>query len=241
MKIIWSRKLNGDFGAITSGAIFCLFIFATSAFSQSKPLEGGVEQSQVTVVPQVAPSLPQQNMIPLNINQQQFQGQVQQGQNAVSSPMRPLQQSVQQNNFNAQQGFLQGQQSCAPPTMLQGQTMQSPPQKNFQMAGVSGGEEAFGCLGCVIDKFGTVENVYPESDLNRYQIVPGDRVLGINGHFFDGKTFPSECLGVPGTMIYLDILHMGNPIQASVHRVDSRDLAGRASYYKHWADKTRRW
>ncbi|MDR3616788.1 MAG: hypothetical protein P4L53_24745 [Candidatus Obscuribacterales bacterium] len=225
-----------------------------AAFAQTAPLKAGIEQYQMQnlppplpppLQPMPAPVQMQPNMLPANINQNQFQGGMQQGQNGYGQQGQPLQQSVQQSNFNMQygQGFQpnmqQGFAQQQPPPMFQGNAQAAPPM--IQMGGVQGGEEAFGCLGCVISPHGVVIKIYPESDLNRFQIAPDDRVVGINGHPFDGRTFPSECLGLPGSIIGLTILHFGMPMDVQVHRVDSRELAGHASYYKHWAQKTRQW
>lgn len=238
--------------------LFTLYLFVCSpgAFAQSEPLKAGIEQNQLRDQPPPPPppfpppppppqGMPPPNMLPANVNQNQFLGGMQQGQNGFAAPGPPLQGATQQSNFNFQygQGFQpnmqQGFAQQQPPPMFQGNAQAAPPM--LQMGGVQGGEEAFGCLGCVISPQGIVIKIYPESDLNRFQIQPDDRVLGINGHPFNGKTFPSECLGVPGSIIALTILHFGMPMDVQVHRVDSRELAGHASYYKHWAQKTRQW
>jgi hypothetical protein len=236
--------------AILSTLLFGVCV--DTVLAQTAPLKAGIEQYQMQNQPQ-PPSLQRMpdpvqmppNMLPANINQSQFQGGMQQGQSGYAQQGQPFQQSAQQSNFNMQygQGFQpnmqQGFAQQQPPNMFQGGAQAAPPM--IQMGGVQGGEEAFGCLGCVISPQGMVIKIYPESDLNRFQIVPDDRVVGINGHPFDGRTFPSECLGLPGSLISLTILHFGMPMDVQVHRVDSRELAGHASYYKHWAQKTRQW
>ena len=247
-------QIRAQLQKILLAVLLCGACTSTS-FAQSPSLRAGIEQTQVNEQPPppppqaplqpLIPPMQMQPMLPANVNQNQFQGGMQQGQNGYAPPGQPYQGGAQQSNFNFQygQGFQpnmqQGFAQQQPPPMFQGNAQAAPPM--IQMGGVSGGEEAFGCLGCVISPVGIVMKIYPESDLNRFQIQPDDRVVGINGHPFNGKTFPSECIGVPGSLIYLTILHFGMPMDVQVHRVDSRELAGHASYYKHWANKTRQW
>lgn len=96
-------------------------------------------------------------------------------------------------------------------------------------------DETYGVLGAKIaSQTGVFITIYPQSDLNRFDVRVGDRVVGIEGHRYRGQTFPQECLGAPGTTIKLDILSSQtrtlNTIE--VRRVDSRELSVVHKYYR---------
>jgi predicted metalloprotease with PDZ domain len=157
----------------------------------------------------------------------------------------PLQGQANAQQFPPLQGQINGQQ-FAP---LQGQfaTQQNTPlqgqgQTTMIQGGTSGGEEAYGVLGAVVSQeTGLIKSVFPESDLNRFGIHPGDRVAGVNGHRFDPSTYQAECRGVPGSVLNLAIVHDGILSEYPVKRTDSRALAGNGSYYRKWAKRTRTW
>ena len=106
---------------------------------------------------------------------------------------------------------------------------------------VDGGESAYGCLGCIVGLGGFIVKIYPESDLNRFQIQPKDQIVGIDDHKFHFLSFQKECLGMPGSEIMLDVLHKGELEKIAVRRVDSRLLASRAHRYKNLSEHTKYW
>jgi hypothetical protein len=162
-----------------------------------------------------------------------------------SQQFAPLQGQVGAQQFPPLQGQIGGQQFSP----LQGQfaTQQFPPlqgqgRTSMLQAGTSGGEEAYGVLGAVVSEdTGMIKSVFPESDLNRFGIHPGDRVAGISGHRYDPSTWQAECRGAPGTVMELVIVHDGVVSNYPVKRTDSRALAGNGSYYRKWAKRTRSW
>lgn len=103
-------------------------------------------------------------------------------------------------------------------------------------------DEAYGVLGAkIVAPTGAFITIYPQSDLNRFDVRVGDRVVGIEGHKYSGRTFPQECLGAPGSTIKLDILsnqtRTVNSIE--VRRVDSRELSIVHKYYRDIGKKSR--
>jgi hypothetical protein len=109
--------------------------------------------------------------------------------------------------------------------------------------GTVGGEATIGCLGAYFQNNGTLRAIYPPCDLNRLGVVVGDRILLVNGKKFPGvHKFQRECVGFPGTVMNLVILHDGEPRAYEVRRIDSRELVQFGSgYYKHYATKSVTW
>ncbi len=88
------------------------------------------------------------------------------------------------------------------------------------------GESPLGVIGCQVDyTSGIVMQVYPPSDLNRFQIHPGDRVIGYMGHRFrNSLQMVNDVVGVPGTPCEITLLHNGQMISIEVLRTDARLL-----------------
>jgi len=109
--------------------------------------------------------------------------------------------------------------------------------------GTVGGEATIGCLGAYFRNDGLIVNIYPPSDLNRLGVVPGDKILLVSGKKFPGvHKFQHLCVGFPGTVMNLVILHDGQPRPYEVVRIDSRLLTRFGDgFYKNYADKTVTW
>jgi hypothetical protein len=202
----------------------------------TKQLQRETDMQPVQAPPATQPAPPLQP--PIWNQQQPMQGQV------WSSP--PMQGQVWTQQSPPMQGQI-GAQQFAPPMQGQIGSQQFPPlqgqgQSNILHAQTAGGEESFGVLGAVVDEAtGVFKAVFPESDLNRFGVHPGDRVLAIGGHRYDPSTWQAECRGVPGSVMELVIAHEGLVSTYPVKRTDSRALAGNGSYFQKWAKRTRSW
>jgi len=115
--------------------------------------------------------------------------------------------------------------------------------KKVLQGGALGGEATIGCLGAYFRNDGVLTAIYPPSDLNRLGIVPGDKILLVNGQKFPGvHRFQRMCVGFPGTVMHLVILHDGQAQPYEVVRVDSRKLTEYGNgYFKKYADKFVTW
>jgi hypothetical protein len=116
------------------------------------------------------------------------------------------------------------------------------PAKMLQ-GGAVGGEATIGCLGANFTNDGMLRIIYPPSDLNRFGIAPGDRILSINGEKWPGMhKFQRKCLGLPGTVMTLGILHNGQAQLYEVRRISSRELVQYGGgYYSQYANKYVTW
>jgi C-terminal processing protease CtpA/Prc len=165
-----------------------------------------------------------------------LQGNVEKTEIKEQSPPSPPQRELK-GNTSQQDNSLSAQQAIASPA----DTVTSNPTSG---AHAEGGEEAYGCLGAAIEFFsGTITRIFPNSDLNRFGIQPGDRVLSINGHSYATSPLASqeECRGIPGSLLPITIIHDGHALDLTVKRTDVRQLAPFASYFKFWADQTKQW
>lgn len=129
--------------------------------------------------------------------------------------------------------LLQNSQSSAQLGVQQQSTLQ---------AKASGGEEIYGCLGALLNLFnGGILQVFPQSDLNRFDIQPGDRIVGVNGHRYDFRTIIKEMVGTPGTIVELDIRSRDRTVRhLQVRRTDAR-LLPQTGMYKQLTQKNRFW
>jgi hypothetical protein len=111
------------------------------------------------------------------------------------------------------------------------------------------GHRIVGVIGCEVNNFtGTLLAVFPPSNLNQWGIHRGDRVLGYNNHRWrNGWDMVKEgCMGPPGSIIEITVLHDGQVMSLQVPRVDSRLLVGYdrfvgAHHYEECAAQTRFW
>ncbi|PWU02037.1 MAG: hypothetical protein C5B53_02170 [Candidatus Melainabacteria bacterium] len=142
----------------------------------------------------------------------------------------------------AQQSSLQGEGAST-----SGQQSEFDLQRQPLSGQAEHGELPIGVLGCQIltTLFGghsaLIIKIYPGSDLIRAGVRTGDKILGINGHRFARKSFPSECRGSPGTMINLLIERHGQEVEVQVQRQDARMFAAYEHYFRKWADRTKYW
>jgi hypothetical protein len=111
----------------------------------------------------------------------------------------------------------------------------------MQTCEINGGQSNYGCLGSIVGPFGKILKIYPESDLNRLEIKPGDKIIEIDGHRFNYFNFQKQCVGLPGSSIDLNVIHTGYAEKFSVLRVDSRNLSAKGSYYKKLSTKVISW
>jgi len=93
---------------------------------------------------------------------------------------------------------------------------------------------------------GKIRKVFPPSDLNRFGIHRGDRVLAYQGHkFHNGWQMVRDMVGAPGTTCDITFLHDGQIIIVYPHRIDSRLLVPYEPWYSHHyrncAAQTRYW
>jgi hypothetical protein len=113
--------------------------------------------------------------------------------------------------------------------------------------GAEHGEIPVGVLGCQLitslfnAQSAEIIKIYPGSDLLRFGVQPGDRVVGINGHRFIRKQFAAECRGIPGTRIDLIITHREQEMEIQVLRKDAREFASNVHYFRKWAAATKYW
>jgi len=105
-----------------------------------------------------------------------------------------------------------------------------------------GGEEIYGCLGALLNLFnGAILKVFPQSDLNRFDVQPGDRIIGVNGHRYDFRTIIKDMVGTPGTIIELDIRTKDRVERhLQVRRTDAR-LLPQTGMYKQLTQRNRYW
>ena len=129
--------------------------------------------------------------------------------------------------------LLQNSQSSAQSGVQQQSTLQ---------AKANGGEEIYGCLGALLNLFnGGILQVFPQSDLNRFDVQPGDRIVGVNGHRYDFRTIINEMVGTPGTIVELDIRSRDRTVRnLQVRRTDAR-LLPQTGMYKQLTQKNRYW
>ena len=106
---------------------------------------------------------------------------------------------------------------------------------------VDGGQSTVGCLGCVVTLRGTISKIFPESDLNRFQIRPKDKIIRINGRKFHPFQFQKECVGIPGSELKLEISRRGISQEITIYRIDARLLSNYARRYKHLSEQNKYW
>jgi hypothetical protein len=109
----------------------------------------------------------------------------------------------------------------------QQQAYQHPPQNAFPVqtayANQQHGQFEMGTVGFHISDTGVVQKIYPGSDVLRFGIHKGDRVLGYNGHpFVSVQNIVNEAVGIPGSIMELTFLHDGHVITIPAKRVDAR-------------------
>jgi hypothetical protein len=178
--------------------------------------------------------------------------------------MRPLDGSAQQTNLNGQassDGPVKSQAEVpklAPERFKQPlvgkDDFREPESKSLKQQATieqfdEHGQRIVGVLGCKINNFtGTVQAVFPPSNLNRWGIHPGDRVLAYNNHRWrSGWNMVEEaCQGPPGSIFQITIQHDGQVMSLEVPRVDSRLLVKYDSvlgshHYQDCAAQTRFW
>jgi len=119
------------------------------------------------------------------------------------------------------------------------------PTTSIQLRGnTSGGQKLYGVLGAIVGtETGIFQTIFPESDLNRFGVQVGDRIIGIEGHKYIPEQYQSDCLGVPGTTIHLDVLSSSTRKINSIDvvRVDSRSLSQKHPYFNDVSKRTRYW
>ena len=111
------------------------------------------------------------------------------------------------------------------------------------------GQHIVGVIGCEVSQFtGNILKVFPPSNLNNWNIHPGDRVLGYANHrFISGRDMVRVgCMGPPGSLMELTILHDGRPISLQCPRIDSRLVVGfdrllGSRHYEQCASQSRFW
>lgn len=115
-------------------------------------------------------------------------------------------------------------------------------QQSPLQAKAEGGEEIYGCLGALLNLFnGGILKIFPQSDLNRFDVQPGDRIVGVNGHRYDFRTIIKEMVGTPGTIVELDIRKPDKTVNhLQVRRTDAR-LLPQTGMYKQLTQKNRYW
>jgi predicted metalloprotease with PDZ domain len=115
-------------------------------------------------------------------------------------------------------------------------------QQSPLQAKANGGEEIYGCLGALLNMMnGAILKVFPQSDLNRFDVQPGDRIVGVNGHRYDFRTIIKEMIGTPGTIIELDIRTRNREVRhLQVRRTDAR-LLPQTGMYKQLTQRNRFW
>lgn len=109
-------------------------------------------------------------------------------------------------------------------------------------AKANGGEEVYGCLGALLNMMnGAILKIFPQSDLNNLEVLPGDRIVGVNGHRYDFRTIIQEMVGTPGTIIELDIQTPERVVKhLQVRRTDAR-LLPQMGMYKQLTKRNRFW
>lgn len=101
------------------------------------------------------------------------------------------------------------------------------------------GEVPVGVLGAQVQyPASVILMVLPGSDLNRFGVTPGDRILSIDGRRSNSM---SNFRGLPGSVMVLSILHGGLIYDLPVRRVDSREFLNYDGYYRGCASQTRSW
>ncbi len=110
------------------------------------------------------------------------------------------------------------------------------------------GELTVGVLGASV--YGhRIKEVFPGSDLNRYEVRPGDVMLRIDGQDWrDLRTLIRLTQGPPGSIIRITVKRWEQIVTVPVHRVDSRVFVNcntqgspNANYFRQCAAKTRKW
>jgi hypothetical protein len=90
----------------------------------------------------------------------------------------------------------------------------------------------------------TIKILYPQSDLNHFDVHPGDRIVAVDNESFSGLTdFRNRSRGMPGTTVELTIWGRGDGFSKTitVKRIDARTLPQNDSYFNWAASQTRYW
>jgi len=157
-------------------------------------------------------------MCKLRISRDSLNGQLQQTALTGQVQKSNLTEQVQNNLLNGQaQSFGDSLQPTFP--KLGGY-------RQPQSAMIQHGEMPIGVVGLISERTdGLVLSVLPPSDLNRFGIHPGDRIIGYLGHrFVNGYQMERELVGTPGSILDMTFIHNGQVITIYPHRVDARLL-----------------
>ena len=137
----------------------------------------------------------------------------------------PFQYQQQQPAIQLQQQQFQGQAAVSLPNQAPWVNQRQPQHGQFVM----------GIVGFHITDSGVVQSIYPGSDVLRYGIHVGDRVLGYNNHpFVSVQNVVDEAVGVPGSIFPITFLHNGQVVTLPIRRIDARVFQHFANWgYNH--------
>jgi S1-C subfamily serine protease len=153
----------------------------------------------------------------------------------------PLQGRVEETNVNTR---IQVQLLNKPLQAQTDKTVLSGKATNFNL-NADHGVHPVGVIGLLLnDVTGEVWRVYPLSNLNRWDIRPGDYLINVNGTPYSSSTFKAQKEGEVGQPILLTFYRNGKTLKVNCPRVDARLLAsytGYDNYFVKEAQKTRYW
>ena len=105
------------------------------------------------------------------------------------------------------------------------------------------GETPVGVVGIKIDERlgGAIIEEYPPSQLWSLGIVPGDKVVAVEGQPINFITCENQCRGRPGQLRNLTIVHNGQVTKIAVPLVDARIMVQYNPGFQQSASMTVRW
>ncbi len=105
------------------------------------------------------------------------------------------------------------------------------------------GESLIGVVGIKISKNldGAIVEEYPPSQLWSLGIVPGDKVVAVEGQPINFITFENQCRGRPGQLRHLTIVHNGQLRNIAVPLVDVDKVLSYNRNYQRSASMAVQW
>jgi predicted metalloprotease with PDZ domain len=128
---------------------------------------------------------------------------------------------VQTNELVGQATVIQGATRISRSSLVaQSAQGEEPINEGFQSTRVQLRQKQTGVVGVKINEDGTIALIYHPSDLNRFGIVPGDRILAVDGQRLVFSTFQEDCRGPVGTTKVLTIARNGQIANLKVALID---------------------
>ncbi len=227
-------KRNRNLTLPVSSLIMALVMCSFSSVQAEEILQGSAsvtDSKPVSEADMPPPALAPQRTMPTQSWQQQAPEQMDQNTQVFQMQAQQYQQPAQQYQQQAyrQQAF-------------QGQSYQQVAPEQFALqsayAAQQHGQFKMGTVGFHISDTGVVQKIYPGSDVLRFGIHKGDRLIGYNGHqFVSVQNVVDEAVGIPGSIMELTFMHDGRVLTIPAKRMDARMFQKYSGWgYNHITD-----